>query len=101
MYDVQTLPQVNSRSASTKTRKMFNTHTIPLKYQATCEEELKRSSISYCDASILEQSKYLVSWLVAADSLELSATVFTEHDLKAEQSFISLKGRTPQNEKFW
>ena len=78
-------------------RRLIPTPTIPPKYQATCDEELKSSSISYCNASILEQSKSLVSWSIAADSLDLSAAVFTEHELKEEQIYISLKGHTPQN----
>ena len=38
-----------------------------------------------------------MSWSVAGDSSESAAAVFSEHELKVEQSCLSLKGRTPQN----
>ena len=71
--------------------------TKPFKQQATCENEFKSSSILYCDASNLDISKPLVSWPVPHDSSDPVSTVFTEHELKLEQSCKSLKGHTSQN----
>ena len=71
--------------------------TKPFKLQATCENEFKSSSRLYCDASNLDRSKPLVSWPVLHDSSEPVSTVFTEHELKLQQSCKSLKGHTAQN----
>ena len=71
--------------------------TKPFKLQATCENEFKSSSRLYCDASNLDRSKPLVSWPVLHDSSKSVSTVFTEHDLKLQQSCKSLKGHISQH----